>query len=814
MRKLLYLVVAATACGGGGGHGNGADGGGGGGGDGALDGGLADGGGGSGADPSFGAGGLATIDLGGGFCDLTAAARQSDGRVVGAGSTLESFVLVRATTGGQLDTTFGSGGVANVPIGVPQNVVNPSQVQLVVQSDDKLVVTGALTNGSYSTSPRGAIVRLTADGQLDTTFGSGGFVISPAGEPVTAIALAPGDAIVAGAGSALLRYASDGTLDAAFGVGGVATVPHGIDAIAALAVGSDGAIVVAGSSALARMTAAGAVDPAFGASGQLVLPNPTRQNLLDEVAVLPDGKIVAAGSLLVGSAELGAQPGFAVVRATAAGALDATFGGGDGIADDGTIGGGVALGFAVTANDGVMAVGDASFGGSAQRCVALDGSGAFASACAIDVIPRGTPAALPDGSLVVPGIALDDVGHRLALGRTFADGSVDAAYSVIVVAGSSYDDGQALAVQADGSVLAGGATNYGQAVLVRLTGSGAVDPSFGVGGVVEEALGDVELETVSDVAVQPSGGIVVGGPPDTGGFVALRFDGSGALDGSFGAGGVATIKSVGSQVLLQSHALAMGSDGSLFVIGESTDASHDIGQLAVVKLTPGGAVDASYGSGGLAQTAFTDSGDHLALFGAVGSDGSVLALGGKNRGPISLVRFDATGALDATYGGSGALVFAGSDGDVVAPFALARTGDGGAVAVVGSRATASFVVLRVAADGTLAGTTTLQLAGGGNDYFAVGGPVGLAIDGSGDIWIGVADAIDGGMRERAVLARLLPDGTPDASWGPAGIRALDLGSDPSALHALRFQPDGKLLAAGRAWTPTGNSDLAVVRALY
>lgn len=126
---------------------------------------------------------------------------------------------------------------------------------------------------------RFAIARSNRDGNLDTTFGSGGKVLTGFGafsfEQISALALQPDGKIVAAGEStvggsfdfALARYHSDGSLDTSFGSGGTVVTdfsvtevsPDPLTGIVALVLEPDGQIVVAGGSA-----AGGSVDFALG----------------------------------------------------------------------------------------------------------------------------------------------------------------------------------------------------------------------------------------------------------------------------------------------------------------------------------------------------------------------------------------------------------------------------------------------------------------------------------------------------------------------------------------------------------------------
>src|SRR5262245_19125151 len=73
-----------------------------------------------------------------------------------------------------VDPTFGTAGRVTTPIGASYTAANA----LVRQTDGKLVVAGSVWNG---TNFDFGIARYTAAGVLDGTFGSGGTVVTPIG---------------------------------------------------------------------------------------------------------------------------------------------------------------------------------------------------------------------------------------------------------------------------------------------------------------------------------------------------------------------------------------------------------------------------------------------------------------------------------------------------------------------------------------------------------------------------------------------------------------------------------------------------------
>jgi uncharacterized delta-60 repeat protein len=233
---------------------------------------------------------------------------QPDGKIlVAAGSA-----LVRFLSNGQPDSSFGTGGVA-------ATVSTATAITLL--SSGKILVASSLNSLPPATT--GTIARYNSNGSLDTSFGLNG-QISTVG-PASAIALlSNGQFIVAGSfptsagtppapddfGVALTRYTSGGNVDTTFGTnGGVVTPFTGdTDAVAfALAIQSNGAIVAAGqagsqapdgpsSFALARYTASGQLDTSFGTDGIVTTAFDNNTAFVSVVLIQSDGKILAVGN--------------------------------------------------------------------------------------------------------------------------------------------------------------------------------------------------------------------------------------------------------------------------------------------------------------------------------------------------------------------------------------------------------------------------------------------------------------------------------------------------------------------------------------
>jgi uncharacterized delta-60 repeat protein len=153
------------------------------------------------------------------------------------------------------------------------------------------------------------------------------------------------------------------------------------------------------------------------------------------------------------------------------------------------------------------------------------------------------------------------------------------------------------------------------------------------------------------------------------------------------------------------------------------------------------------------------------------------------------------GDLDQTFGQSGkvtALFF----GESAYAYAAALQSDGKIIAVGGNSTTRGFSLARFNIDGTLdnrfgeAGKVVTDF----ND-FAFAQAVAVQVDGK-IVAAGVANN-SSGTREFA-LARYLPDGQLDSTFGPGGRVTTKFSSGGDEVHSVVIQPDGRILAAGRA----------------
>ena len=253
----------------------------------------------------------------------------NNGKYLTAGYTCDSsysvydITVVRYNSNGTLDTTFGTGGRTVVDTGTNYD----NGIEIVVQSDGKIVVASG-TKAADSSGNVFTMIRLTADGALDTSFGTHGIVETDIGaildadtaDAVHAMASdASGNIYLAGtvrfnsggsgANYAVAKYSSGGILDESYGTHGVTVIDFdgagvGNHYCMAAAFDAGGKLVVGGSAyigttsyaAFVRLDSNGSLDPDFGTGGILTTTEIATYAQVTAITVQPvSNKIIAAG---------------------------------------------------------------------------------------------------------------------------------------------------------------------------------------------------------------------------------------------------------------------------------------------------------------------------------------------------------------------------------------------------------------------------------------------------------------------------------------------------------------------------------------
>lgn len=414
--------------------------------------------------------------------------------------TLISSPVVYATPG-DLDSTFGTEGKVTTSLDTFYGSV------LAVQSDGKIIAAG---HAAFDF----ALVRYNPNGNLDTTFGNNGQVVTNISVSDTFFAvgiqsdgkiIAAGEAEINGARDfALVRYNPDGSLDTSFGnEGKITTDFFGLHDFAYdLVIQADGKIVVAGAAyinentrrfALARYNTNGSLDTTFGNGGKVTTFIGGFSDIVNAVTIQPDNKIVAVGS----SVSAGTNHDFGIVRYNPDGSLDTTF----------DTDGKVKMDFF---NNSPDVAGDV-------------------------LIQPG------DDKIVVLGNTATENMNKLALARYNPDGSLDASFDVdgiiTIDFGNTSNYSTELVMQPDGklviagSVFIDGGNGESRFALARHNPDGSLDPGFGNGGKITTSFMTTPARTILEALIlQPDGKLVAGGNTNNldgsnRSFVLARYEG-------------------------------------------------------------------------------------------------------------------------------------------------------------------------------------------------------------------------------------------------------------------------------------------------
>ncbi|MFO1200867.1 MAG: tandem-95 repeat protein [Burkholderiaceae bacterium] len=837
-------------------------------------------------DLGFGPGGTATVSLGGTHASAaTSVLVQPNGYVVLTGNTYDTasgvyaFAATRLTNTGALDTGFGDGGVKVVPIGG----VNDEGSGAVLQPDGSILIGGlSQSAGQFDY----AVVRLDSDGQLDTSFDTDGMTTIAVGtgqDVARAIALQPDGRIVLAGESdngatkdfSVIRLTADGTLDTSFdnvrgvSLGGTVNtteqaapvvldtdvVVHDVELEAAgsfagasltlaRAGGADASdqftvSIAQGSDVMVGSTKIGTVTHNGGGSLTLTFDANATQALVSEALqgiayantsddppasvtldwAFSDGNTGAQGAG-------GAQVGHGTTTVNIAPVNDAP-----------TVSNVAASGAEDTVIPIVLSGNDVDGTVAGYTVTGLPAHGAlYADAALTQAVVANQAIASPNvwfkpdqdwnGATSLSFNVTDDEGATSLTNATASItvtmvndaprfGPADGTGKVIVPVGSSYDEAYGVVVQPDGKIVLAGYSSNGANLAdfsaIRLDADGALDPSFGVGGKVVVSVGSSN-DYAQSVAVQPDGKLVLAGlsaNEASGSDVSvIRLNANGALDLSFGVAGK-VVMPVGSSIDY-AYDVVVQPDGKIVLAGNSLNGANGY-DFSVIRLAENGALDTNFGAGGklLVQVGpYADEAQSV----IVQPDGKLVLAGYSHTGTTwdySLIRVDPNGALDPSFDGDGKLVVpVGSSDDRASSVVVQPDGK---IVLAGSSVnggTWEFSAVRLDTNGVL----DASFDGDGKLVVPVG---------SGDFAESVVVQPDG----KLVLAgysgngansidfsaiRLDANGVLDPSFGGDGKLIVPVGSSNDFAYDVVVQPDGKLVLAG--FSVNGSSfDFSAIR---
>ena len=328
--------------------------------------------------------------------------------------------------------------------------------------------------------------------------------------------------------------------------------------------------------------------------------------------------------------------------------------------------------------------------------------------------------------------------ENVAVARYLPDGSLDASFGSgglfqLDIDGTS-DEARAVRVMPDKGLLVGGSLStdaHGDFGLVKLRANGTLDTTFGEPDAGSARKGYVRLDiggpTIHDnayaMATQRDGRIVLAGVTrvlhDNGFYYAhvavARFTTQGVLDTSFGSGAgyvvLPTFLGDNADVLTGialDQAGNLGADDRIVLVGYTFARNNAF----IARLNANGSVDTGFGTGGQVLLQAGSSGGvqtGMSILAAARLDarGRIVALGEGNDRGLTLMRFNANGSLDTTFGTAGRTTVKYSGiSDYDEPGALALQGNGKIVAAgyatnrTGTSPNSDFFVVRLLADGT------------------------------------------------------------------------------------------------------------------
>ncbi len=421
---------------------------------------------------------------------------QSDGKIIIGGSFTAyngtgRNSIARLNTGGTVDTSFNPGTGAN-------GIVYTTSLQ----SDGKIIIGGGFA--SYNEISRSIIVRLNADGTLETIFNSGtganGWVNTTSVQNDGKIIIVGGFTSYNGTGrNRIARLNTDGTLDTSFNPGtGV------VGYVYTISLQSDGKIIIGGyftsyngtgRNRIARLNTDGTLDTTF---------NPGTGANIDVLttSLQSDGKIIIGGSFTY----YNGTPRNRIARLNTDGTLDSTF-----YPGTGAIGGAVSS--TSLQSDGKIIIGGyfTLYNGSDRnRMARLNTNGSLDHTF---FVPTGgganngvnTISLQTDGKIIIGGNFTSYNGtwiNRIA--RLNTDGTLDITFNPGSGASSAV---LTTSLQSDGKIIIGGEfTSYngtGRNNIARLNEDGTLDTTFNPGTGANNSVGTTSL--------QSDGKIIIGG---------------------------------------------------------------------------------------------------------------------------------------------------------------------------------------------------------------------------------------------------------------------------------------------------------------
>ena len=268
----------------------------------------------------------------------------------------------------------------------------------------------------------------------------------------------------------------------------------------------------------------------------------------------------------------------------------------------------------------------------------------------------------PDGRILAVGGRDDfELARYLPSGAIDPDFGTGGHVTLDMTSGGS-ERATALALLPDGKIVVGGFASSGTDsdwILARFMSNGILDPSFGTGGKLLLNLGDGTGNELHDLLLLNNSQVLAVGSVNQGtanggvNFAAIRLDGSGQTDPTFGAAGMTTVSFGNSDD--RAFAVGLQSSGKI-ILGGTANYAGTNARMALVRLLPDGTLDngpagTSFSAGKIIPT-LPQSSRSQATSIIIQKDDKIVLAGSTTGSQNAVARFTPDGALDTSFGTS------------------------------------------------------------------------------------------------------------------------------------------------------------------
>lgn len=765
-----------------------------------------------------------TYDMGNGVLlkgYVAAQAVQSDGKIIVIGSfnlcggTYRSSIA-RINTDGTVDTTFNPGtGFSTLP------TISAIKIQN-INNEDKIIISGkdSVNMLTYNGVTKSRLIRLNADGSLDTTFNVGS---GPNIPPTSIDVLSDGSIVLAGNNFSLYngnsvnnvcKISSNGTIDTNFAVspfGGSQSQAATVNCVKVQTVNGVDKVLVGGVFAayngsvrnnILRLNLDGTLDTNFNAGSSV-------QGSISKIEVTSAGNLL----LLGGIANYNAAVTQGLISLTSTGILDTSFNsGGVGFTNSGTYTPPTSM---TLKSDGkILVSGDFTEynGATINRIALLKADGTLDTNFNLGTginSAVSTSAISSDGGLLFGGNFSSYNGNNvIGYFKTNAAGTLDASFNANATVMSAFAPSYAIK-QADDKLIIAGNFNLVNGTpknyLVRLNTDGTIDTNFNNGGTGPN-------NTVSVIALQADNKILIGGNFTTYNGISssriARLETNGTLDTTFtpGSGFTTTGPSVNINAIQQLSTQKILVGGGNFSSYNGTTITNK----NLIQLNVDGTYDSGFNTNG---TGVNNGSKYVYIIkeqanGRILVGGSFASFNGTNANGI--IRLNADGTVDTDFiqsWGSGA----GLSANAYLKQILIQPSDqkiiiGGSFSTYNT--TSRTNIARLNSDGSLDTTFDAGTVPAATTFFQ---PLLLS---DGKILVpGTFTSFNNTTINK--LVRLNTNGTVDTSFTPgvsgaAGVFSPNP-STPSGLSYVFQQTDGNLLVVGNFSSYNGTARNLVAR---